>query len=411
VHYAADSRINEFTSAMSTEPFALSTIAHDSRAGEERHYDAIRATVMESARGRWFLEEYARRNRNADTQLVLAAMERIESLIRDEPHQPGYRIGNSDISQPPATVAATPAAVAQPQSGVAGAEPPGRDGLPADSEISALAERLQDLAWTMRERRLDAEICDQIESLASSLASCIRGPSPSQSMQGHQGLELNEAGINPFGAPSNSGEPAVAKEPEQQALACSADEETQLPEKASPAMPPLPSDIPQEDILSGAWEEAASKPRMETPLPTQQESSSPANMPEILDHSKIDIWGQSPDIVPAKSGQSDPMLVLEQELFATSAINPENEMRSAQAAPVVESQSAIATDNTPAKQPIVPKAMEQMLVAPVPAPNDSAAVHPAPILPTARPMPRATPDDPLAALRAMTDEERIALFT
>ena len=100
---------------MSTEPFALSTITHDSREGEERDYEAIRATIMESARGRWFLEEHARRNRNVDTQLVLAAMERIESLIRDEPHQPGYRIGNSDISQPPATIAATPAAVAQPQ--------------------------------------------------------------------------------------------------------------------------------------------------------------------------------------------------------------------------------------------------------------------------------------------------------
>lgn len=40
-------------------------------------FDTIEAAVMETARGRWFLKEYARRNRNADTQLVLEAMSRL----------------------------------------------------------------------------------------------------------------------------------------------------------------------------------------------------------------------------------------------------------------------------------------------------------------------------------------------
>src|SRR5712671_4869976 len=80
----ADRRISELPSTMSKEPFALSTISAPSLEDEESDYDAIRATVMESARGRWFLEEYARRNRNADTKLVLAAIERLEHLIRTE---------------------------------------------------------------------------------------------------------------------------------------------------------------------------------------------------------------------------------------------------------------------------------------------------------------------------------------
>ena len=37
---------------------------------------------METVRGRWFVNEYSRRNRHADTQLVLAALDRIESGLR-----------------------------------------------------------------------------------------------------------------------------------------------------------------------------------------------------------------------------------------------------------------------------------------------------------------------------------------
>jgi hypothetical protein len=47
-------------------------------------YDAIEAAVMETTRGRWFLREYARRNRNADTEAVLAAVAGLEKKIADE---------------------------------------------------------------------------------------------------------------------------------------------------------------------------------------------------------------------------------------------------------------------------------------------------------------------------------------
>jgi hypothetical protein len=46
-------------------------------------FDTIEAAVMETARGRWFLKEYARRNRNADTQLVLEAVDRLKELPLD----------------------------------------------------------------------------------------------------------------------------------------------------------------------------------------------------------------------------------------------------------------------------------------------------------------------------------------
>lgn len=47
-------------------------------------YDSIHAAVMETVRGRWFLSEYARRNRQADTDVLLKAIGRIESFVQDQ---------------------------------------------------------------------------------------------------------------------------------------------------------------------------------------------------------------------------------------------------------------------------------------------------------------------------------------
>jgi hypothetical protein len=46
-------------------------------------FDTIEAAVMETARGRWFLKEYARRNRNADTLAVLEALYRLKDRPLD----------------------------------------------------------------------------------------------------------------------------------------------------------------------------------------------------------------------------------------------------------------------------------------------------------------------------------------
>lgn len=64
---------------MSDEPGALSLRASPPT---EADYDKIYNAVMETERGRWFLVEYAKRNRNADTTLLLAAIDRIEATLR-----------------------------------------------------------------------------------------------------------------------------------------------------------------------------------------------------------------------------------------------------------------------------------------------------------------------------------------
>ena len=60
-------------------------------------YDSIHAAVMETVRGRWFLAEYARRNRSADTDVLLKAIGRIESFIEDQVHDQIQEFGPETI--------------------------------------------------------------------------------------------------------------------------------------------------------------------------------------------------------------------------------------------------------------------------------------------------------------------------
>jgi hypothetical protein len=58
--------------------------AQPRQASFEDDYQAFCAAFSESARGRAFLAEFARRNRNADTEMLLAALDRLEILMRAE---------------------------------------------------------------------------------------------------------------------------------------------------------------------------------------------------------------------------------------------------------------------------------------------------------------------------------------
>src|ERR1700738_304599 len=67
--------------SMADEAFALSPISARAAQPREEDYAAISEAFMETSRGRWFLGEYAKRNRNADTRMVLDAVARIEQSL------------------------------------------------------------------------------------------------------------------------------------------------------------------------------------------------------------------------------------------------------------------------------------------------------------------------------------------
>lgn len=140
-------------------------------------YEMIAAAVLETARGRWFLAEHARRNRNADTRLVLDAIEKLERLIahRSEPIEADrFRF---DLVEMMNAITRTKAEIA--------AIRPGRDTAShfdqasneldaivdttekATSDILAAAERVQDIAWRLREQGVDPSVCDLIDAHAT----------------------------------------------------------------------------------------------------------------------------------------------------------------------------------------------------------------------------------------------------
>ncbi len=56
----------------------------------ESEYLALVQALSESARGRAFLDEHARRSRSAETKILLTAIERIEAQVRPRPRDPVY---------------------------------------------------------------------------------------------------------------------------------------------------------------------------------------------------------------------------------------------------------------------------------------------------------------------------------
>jgi len=150
---------------MSDKPRALSTLPPELPA--EADYDAICSAVMATERGRWFLEEYARRNRNADTAQVLAAIARIETVVAGERVQQANQEVRIELLEMARAIAQTRADVAEsrldaPASAAAA-------GAAAQPDITGAAERLRDIAWTMRACGVELNTSEQIEQIAESI--------------------------------------------------------------------------------------------------------------------------------------------------------------------------------------------------------------------------------------------------
>jgi chemotaxis protein CheZ len=141
-------------------------------------YEAIEAAVMETARGRWFLLEYARRNRHADTEMLLGALERLENVIRNETVLPAADRIRSSLLEMAKAIARAKAEIAAIKPDVAaGHIEEASEELDsivqtterATSDILAAAERIQEIAWTLREQGHHPETCDLLDGEATEI--------------------------------------------------------------------------------------------------------------------------------------------------------------------------------------------------------------------------------------------------
>jgi chemotaxis protein CheZ len=137
----------------------------------------IAAAVLETARGRWFLAEHARRNRHADTKLVLEAIERLERTIAHRPEMPEPDRMRVDLVEMMKAIGRTKAEIAALNPSAAGGSHLDKASVELDaivdatekatSDILAAAERVQEIAWTLREQGVDSAVCDLIDAHAT----------------------------------------------------------------------------------------------------------------------------------------------------------------------------------------------------------------------------------------------------
>jgi hypothetical protein len=144
---------------MADEAFALSPISARASQPREEDYEAISDAFMETSRGRWFLTEYARRNRNADTRMVLDAVARIEESLAAQKQPPPHN--------------ALPEALAAIRSALDDARAQASTALDDLAPEQALApvrkgaRVIREIAWRLREIGADGRICDLIDSQVS----------------------------------------------------------------------------------------------------------------------------------------------------------------------------------------------------------------------------------------------------
>ena len=141
---------------MADEAFALSPISARAAQPSEADYAAISEAFMETSRGRWFLSEYAKRNRNADTSMVLDAVARIEENLTEQSHT----LSEGGLSE---ALASIRRALDEARTAALHAID-GRAFVETVGPIRKGTRIIREIAWRLREIGADGRICDLIAS-------------------------------------------------------------------------------------------------------------------------------------------------------------------------------------------------------------------------------------------------------
>jgi hypothetical protein len=392
-------------------------------------YDAVLAAIMATERGRRFLTEFTGRNRNADTAMVVGAIARVEAAIRGEAApRAAASVGAGELIEIAAAIDRIAAAIAA--------------GPPRASDTAAAVERIQDIAFMLHERPLEATLRDSFDAAVRELADAAARPDAAANATellhalARRVREMIDARMShqpaaePFAVPPDGGEalaqavaafaaslpmlaevPDAASEVPSEAVAAPSDgEQTSAGpphvEAAATAAEPAPAD--QTAALSEATEQPAANAKLaeNAAAPPQQTA------PEILDSAAIltqafdDHFSSAVavDEVPASQMQPSEQVSREeppreeppsdvalpaQQLLAEQIADPEED-------PADLFESEPMPPATPAVEAAAPAAAEPPQVVPPPP---------------VRAIPRPPLSDPLAAVRELSEEELIALFS
>ncbi len=146
---------------------------------DDAAYEQIAAAVMETERGRWFLAEYAKRNRHADTEMLLSAIDKLGRSVNARPVLIGSDVLHKQILDMARAILRAEKEIramhARDSRGIQfAAASETLDAVvetteKATSAILSAAERMQEQAWTLREQGIDANVCDELDRSATEI--------------------------------------------------------------------------------------------------------------------------------------------------------------------------------------------------------------------------------------------------
>jgi len=363
---------DEFT--MADEAFALSPISARAALPSEQDYDAISEAFMETSRGRWFLGEYAKRNRNADTRMVLDAVARIEENLAAQ-RQPAAE--NDGLAE---AFAAIRGAVEEARATASAA----LDSLALEENLAPIrkgARVIREIAWRLREIGADGRICDLIDSQVSVIEGVygkISSTDPRTALSA--AFELIEERIAGF-AGSDAAAPLRAEEASP---------------SPSPSYPAAASDEVQATTATDTAEAATSTPAMQTEAvaATARAGDETVEAAEVAAEAADAYDDTLLDMVALEMAAPDPADT--DDAFDTGS----NEIHAAEsppAEPIIAAQEPepiAAPAQPPTPQPSLQVSLGSTLIA-------SGMVR----------RPTASASDPLAPIRRMSQAEKIAFFS
>lgn len=145
----------------------------------ESDYQSIEAALLQSARGRWFLAEYTRQNRSADTRMLIDAIAKLETSVlrpREDAQKNHVRRDLLEmaeaISKTRSEITAMRSAEGDDCKFISATEE--LDAIveateKATSDILTAAEDIQETAWLMREKGECKESCDKLDAHATDI--------------------------------------------------------------------------------------------------------------------------------------------------------------------------------------------------------------------------------------------------
>ena len=428
---------------MADEAFALSPISARATLPREEDYAAIAEAFMETSRGRWFLTEYAKRNRNADTRMVLDAVVRIEQSLaaqREEDLQRQESLQREEgLSAQQAAEAVAAAAAAQERltealaairSSVEAAEESAveaLDSLALEQRLAPVrkgARVLREIAWRLREIGNDGRICDLIDSQVTVIE---RGTDQFSSEEARVALRAAFAALQgrlmEFG--DDDGSAALATDIEAAAPSPAAPEMAPAAETAGTVLTEEVAEAPSASPVTTAEAARAAAETVltqtKTPPATEVAAAQEATVQETaVQNAAQDADDQDEavlDMIAMEMGAPDP---ISDDEIAEAAAEQARLAEPAPTAPVIVAKAPepVAAPSPPPVQQVVqpppPPAAAPVPLAPVPAapvPAVEVSLGSTLIASGMLRKPVTAANDPLAPIRRMSQVEKIAFFS